>query len=273
MPSRCLGLTLAVVLISAAPAAADQTTGGLRALEAPAIKKVQCVGTTEPECASGDLVRVRGEGLAAADRVVFLGSRGRRDDRHARPRSRKPHAVTVRVPSGAKSGPVKVTSRKAGASAPAGRLKVARAAVAPLTRPSADGAFPVAGKHHYGTEVNRFGGGRGHKGQDVLANCGVPLVAALGGKVTFVSTQSRAGHYVVIQADDGTGQAYMHMRRPSTLKKGDRVVAGQRIGEVGDTGAASACHLHFELWTAPGWYSGGEAIDPLPFLKALDGGR
>ena len=270
MLCRWLGLTLTAVVLPAAPAAADEVTGGLQALERPEIKKVQCVAADGAACERGDLVRVRGEGLAAADRVVFLGTRGRSDDRPARPRSKKPHAVTVRVPAGARSGPVKVTSRRAGASAPAGRLEVARAAVAPLSSASADGAFPVAGKHHYGTEVNRFGGGRGHKGQDVLADCGVPLVAALGGKVTFASTQSRAGHYVVIRADDGTGQAYMHMRRPSTLEKGDRVEAGQRIGEVGDTGAASACHLHFELWTAPGWYAGGEAVDPLAFLKALD---
>lgn len=273
MLCRWLGLVLAAVLLPAVPAvAATQTTGGMQAAERPAITKVKCVATATRACTNGDLVRVRGEGLAAADRVVFLGARGRADNRHARPRSKKPHAVTVRVPAGARSGPIKVTSRTRGSSAPAGRVTVARAATrpSPLSGPDADGAFPVAGKHHYGTEVNRFGGGRGHKGQDVLADCGVPLVAALGGKVTFASTQSRAGHYVVIQADDGTGQAYMHMRRPSTLEKGDRVVAGQQIGEVGDTGAASACHLHFELWTAPGWYSGGKAIDPLPFLKALD---
>lgn len=273
MLCRWLSLTWTATLLAAAPAAADEVTGGVQALERPQIKKVQCVATDGPQCERGDLVRVRGEGLAAADRVVFLGARGRSDNRRARPRSKKPHAVTVRVPAGARTGPVKVTSRRAGSSAPGGRLKVARAAAAPLSNPSADGVFPVAGQHDYGTAVNRFGGGRGHKGQDVLASCGTPLVAAVGGRVTFASTQSRAGHYVVMQADDGTGQAYMHMRRPTTLEKGDRVEAGDAIGEVGDTGAASACHLHFELWTAPGWYQGGKAIDPLPFLKALDGAR
>src|SRR4051812_28404681 len=33
-------------------------------------------------------------------------------------------------------------------------------------------AFPVRGAHDFGTEENRFGGGRGHRGQDVLARCG-----------------------------------------------------------------------------------------------------
>lgn len=43
-----------------------------------------------------------------------------------------------------------------------------------------------------------------------------------------------------------------------------------RIGAVGRTGNATACLLHFELWSAPGWYEGGSAFDPVPQLKAWD---
>ena len=39
---------------------------------------------------------------------------------------------------------------------------------------------------------------------------------------------------------------------------------------VGQTGNASACHLHFEMWSAPGYYTGGSVIDPLPYLKRWD---
>ena len=35
---------------------------------------------------------------------------------------------------------------------------------------------------------------------------------------------------------------------------------GQRIGRVGLSGNASDCHLHFELWSRPGWYDGGRAM-------------
>jgi murein DD-endopeptidase MepM/ murein hydrolase activator NlpD len=40
---------------------------------------------------------------------------------------------------------------------------------------------------------------------------------------------------------------------------------------VGETGDATACHLHFELWQGR-WWAGGHTIDPLPFLKAWDAG-
>ncbi len=62
----------------------------------------------------------------------------------------------------------------------------------------------------------------------------------------------------------------MHLVSPSAFRKGDRVYTGQRIGEVGDSGNASGCHLHYEMWSAPGWYEGGRPFDPLPALKSWD---
>ena len=59
----------------------------------------------------------------------------------------------------------------------------------------------------------------------------------------------------------------MHLREHALVDEGDRVYTGQPLGYVGDTGDATACHLHFEMWTQPGWYKGGHPIDPLPSLK------
>jgi len=85
------------------------------------------------------------------------------------------------------------------------------------------------------------------------------------------SYQSAAGNYVVIDgADTGYDFFFAHMRERSSLQVGDHVYTGQRIGNVGDTGDAVGCHLHFEMWTPPGWYTGGHPFDPRPSLKAWD---
>ncbi len=135
-------------------------------------------------------------------------------------------------------------------------------------------AFPLLGGHDFGSSAGRFGAARAghtHEGQDVMANCGVPIVAARGGRIRYAGYQGAAGNYVVIDGR-GTGfdTAYMHLREPSPLHTGDVVRTGQPIGVVGDTGDATACHLHFEMWTAPGWYEGGSPVDPLPYLKKWD---
>jgi murein DD-endopeptidase MepM/ murein hydrolase activator NlpD len=87
--------------------------------------------------------------------------------------------------------------------------------------------------------------------------------------VEYAGYHARAGNYLVIDGEGvGTDNAYMHLRDVPLVATGDRVRTGQPIGFVGQTGAASACHLHFEIWTAPGWYTGGSPIDPLPALRS-----
>jgi murein DD-endopeptidase MepM/ murein hydrolase activator NlpD len=137
-----------------------------------------------------------------------------------------------------------------------------------------DHVFPVRGTHDYGGEGALFGAGRAghsHQGHDVFAPCGTRMVAARGGRVKFKQYHAAAGNYLVI---DGAGTdvdyAYMHLAEPSPFQPGDRVYTGQRIGSVGETGNARGCHLHFELWSAPGWYDGGQPFDPLPALQAWD---
>jgi murein DD-endopeptidase MepM/ murein hydrolase activator NlpD len=129
--------------------------------------------------------------------------------------------------------------------------------------------YPILGPSRFGTGVAAFGGGRNHQGEDTFAACGTPLVAAHGGKVKYAGYHSAAGNYLVIDNQGvGTDYVYMHLRDASLVKTGDRVRTGQPIGFVGETGRASGCHLHFEIWSAPGWYSGGSPIDPLPTLRS-----
>ena len=134
-----------------------------------------------------------------------------------------------------------------------------------------DHVFPIRGRHNMGyTATNDFGGARNHKGQDMFAACGTPVAAARGGRVEFAGYHSAAGNYVVIDGDSGQDYVYMHLRLPALVRTGQRVFTGQQLGEVGETGRATGCHLHFELWSAPGWYKGGAAFDPKPQLQAWD---
>jgi len=134
--------------------------------------------------------------------------------------------------------------------------------------------FPIQGPHTLVQGGGRFGaprGGYSHQGQDVAAACGTPLIASRGGTVKFAGFQSRAGNYLVLDADKtGRDLVYMHLRDAALVAKGDHVATGQPLGFVGDTGDAEGCHLHFELWSAPGWYTGGAPIDPLPSLQRWD---
>jgi murein DD-endopeptidase MepM/ murein hydrolase activator NlpD len=122
-----------------------------------------------------------------------------------------------------------------------------------------DHRFPVRARHTYGDGV---GAGRGHMGQDIFARCGAKLRAARGGRVEWVDRQSSAaGNYLVI---DGRGArfdyVYMHLKGRPPVREGERIKTGERIGRVGRTGNASGCHLHFELWSSPGWFEGGHHL-------------
>lgn len=257
-------------LLALAPSAHAAIAGGASPAGEPEITEYRCpAGDGEATCPRGEVLRLSGENLRETETVVFLGGKGSKDDRRAEPTTASPHRVLVRVPKGAKSGRVRVISSETGKSKPGPKLKVLAARrVSPASYGDGQpGVFPVRGDYDFGTHTNEFGGGRGHEGQDILAKCGVPIANALSGEIQHVATHSRAGNYVVVQADDGTSQAYMHLRDKPDWDKGDAIKAGEEIGKVGRTGRASACHLHFELWTAPGWYLGGKPIDPLPVLK------
>ena len=257
-------------------ASATSSNGGIAAPGRPSIELVTCSDGQTGACARGASLTISGGSLQAVRTVTFLGRAGRADDRSARPAQRHDDAIVVTVPAGTRSGPVAVASSTGTTRGPRVRITTAitpsgdAAGDAPATTDRGVHVFPIRGAHDYGTFVNQFGGGRGHQGQDVLAACGTPLVAATSGEVIHSAFDGRAGNYVVILRADDRSEVYMHMRGAAIVSKGDSVTAGQRIGEVGETGHASACHLHFESWTAPGWYRGGEAVDPLPQLRGWD---
>lgn len=270
---RTSGLVAAALgaLILPQSTTAHENAGGATASGRPQIASVKCEAgaPADAACREGMLLALRGERLADVRRVVFLGRPGRRDDRHVHPRARSPHRVLLRVPARAATGPLRAISGAGGASRGGPRLRVeseaADAAPAPPAS-SGDGVFPVRGRYEFGTATNGFGGGRGHQGQDIFAECGTPVVAARAGVVQTAGTAGNEGNYAVIEAPDGSQQAYLHILQRPSVRKGDRIPAGQSVGKVGQSGNAVGCHLHFELWSAPGRFVGGDALDPRPDL-------
>jgi murein DD-endopeptidase MepM/ murein hydrolase activator NlpD len=131
--------------------------------------------------------------------------------------------------------------------------------------PLAQGSYTLPPGGNFGTSRT----GHKHQGQDLSAPQGTPIVAPRGGVVTKVAYQAGgAGYYVVV---DGAGEQYdyvfMHLVAGSTrVREGQTVRTGQRLGDVGSTGASSGPHLHFEIWQGT-WQAGGKPVDPLPFIK------
>ena len=104
----------------------------------------------------------------------------------------------------------------------------------------------MKGPHNFGGPDSRFGAGRTghiHQGQDVAAAEGTPIVAPKPGTIHWRAYQADgAGYYLVLDADgENYMYVFMHLRQGSLLvSKGDRVAAGQQIGQVGNTGSSEA---------------------------------
>lgn len=117
-----------------------------------------------------------------------------------------------------------------------------------------------------------------HQGLDLLSTKGTPVTAADGGRVVTAGVQNGHGNIVIIAHQNAEGAdvsftSYSHLDSMS-VKRGETVESGQKIGEVGRSGNLSAgipTHLHFEIRKEqePGK---GEAalamrVDPAPELR------
>ena len=141
--------------------------------------------------------------------------------------------------------------------------------------------FPVVGPYRY---TNDFGDPRpqgSHEGNDVLAPKKSIVVAVEPGKIKFWTTSARAGCMLYLYGASGTTYLYIHLNNDVTmandnrgkcvpggsywpgLKDGQKVVAGQAIGFLGDSGDADGTpHLHFEVHP-----NDGGPTNPFPYLN------
>ena len=134
---------------------------------------------------------------------------------------------------------------------------------------SATEALPLAtpvnsavGTSTYGVRLDPFTHQTAfHAGQDFGGQIGSPIFSTAPGVVAF--TGVRTGYGNVVEVDHGSGfkTRYAHLASIS-VRVGDHVGVGQRVGAMGSTGRSTGPHLHYEIW------ENGRVRDPTRFLKA-----
>jgi murein DD-endopeptidase MepM/ murein hydrolase activator NlpD len=127
--------------------------------------------------------------------------------------------------------------------------------------------MPVVGVHTYDLSNSwgdpRDGGVRTHKGIDIFAPKGTPIVAVTDGIVTYIGEQPKGGRCLWLSTESGTSFYYAHLDRwASGLYEGLEVHSGDLLGYVGNTGNAkyTPSHLHFAVNT------NDEMVNPYPYL-------
>ncbi|GKQ38904.1 transglycosylase family protein [Streptomyces sp. A012304] len=103
-----------------------------------------------------------------------------------------------------------------------------------------------------------------HTGVDFPVPTGTSVQAVAAGQVVTAGWGGSFGYQVVVRHTDGRYSQYAHLSAIS-VRDGQTVSAGQRVGRSGSTGNSSGPHLHFEVRTGPGF---GSDIDPVDYLRA-----
>ncbi|MEC0413620.1 peptidoglycan DD-metalloendopeptidase family protein [Bacillus subtilis] len=119
----------------------------------------------------------------------------------------------------------------------------------------------------FGRRVDPITGAAGefHKGIDFACTKGQAIPAAKDGKVVYSGWQNpnnkKEGYGLFVWVDHGGGYktTYAHMSK-SSVKVGDTVKMGDKVGECGSTGSSTGNHLHFEI------FQNGNRVDPSPFV-------
>lgn len=116
-------------------------------------------------------------------------------------------------------------------------------------------------RFHHGVDL----GWRSDESQNIVyANCDGVVDTAVDGLDTMPVSSGSWGNYVLIRHPNGMYTRYCHLRKWSVkVKKGDSVNRNTQLGVIGESGAVTARHLHFEVQTG---YSSSTRINPEPYL-------
>jgi len=137
---------------------------------------------------------------------------------------------------------------------------------------SGDGyVFPIVGDVGFTDDYGAPRAGTGwHHGNDLFADRGTPVVAVADGVLSRVGVNTLGGNRLWLTDDAGNAFYYAHLSAYAPVAvEGARVVAGQVVAFVGNTGQAITTppHLHFEIHP-----SAGDSVNPYPYLLAWQRG-
>jgi murein DD-endopeptidase MepM/ murein hydrolase activator NlpD len=124
--------------------------------------------------------------------------------------------------------------------------------------------WPVAGQisSRFGDTRLNFdsGGPRPHRGVDISAPMGTPIVAPADGVIRFAGHGLDLGRLIIIDHGYGFSTKYGHLKK-YFVQTGDKVRKGQTIGAVGSSGSSTGPHLHYEV------HLHDRAVNPGDYLK------
>ena len=142
--------------------------------------------------------------------------------------------------------------------------------------------FPLLGAVTYGDDFGQPRAGGTHQGIDIMATKRSLALAVEAGKVEFWKSSASAGCMLYLHGASGTDYYYIHLNNDLSakndnrgkcvagtayakgLKNGAKVMAGQPVGFVGDSGDANGLHAHLHFELHPGR---GNAVDGYPWLQ------
>lgn len=142
--------------------------------------------------------------------------------------------------------------------------------------------FPVVGNNSYARTHHDY------PASDIITNCGNTVRAVTDGTILVVNRvdkwkasvnagETRGGLSIAYLGDDGVRYYGSHLSKiDAKVQIGAHVTAGQTIGKIGETGDASACHLHFGISPACAkvgdWWNQRGTVYPWPYLDAWKAG-
>jgi murein DD-endopeptidase MepM/ murein hydrolase activator NlpD len=182
----------------------------------------------------------------------------------------------VSASTDATSAPASSDPAVAGKAGPTPSATPKKKATTPAT--SVKYVFPVVGNNSYAHTHHDY------PATDIITKCGNRVRAVTSGTILAITAKdtwkasvnagaTRGGLSVSLLGDDGVRYYGSHMSAiDAKIKVGVRVTAGQTLGRTGDTGDASACHLHFGISPpcakSGDWWNQRGTLYPWPYLDS-----